>query len=100
MSELNPTKNRIPSGINPEGDYVVEAYTAQPPKRPQLQKWYWYWVPKQKPDEVCIIKFADSAAEHDSSIAACGLHVGPVLPGTGHEEVRQSCETRVYLFWE
>ncbi|KAF2217519.1 hypothetical protein CERZMDRAFT_92166 [Cercospora zeae-maydis SCOH1-5] len=98
MSELIPTENRIPSGINPEGDYIVEAFTAQPPKRPELQKWY--WVPKQKPDQVCIIKFADSAAENDPSIAACGLHVSPVLPGTEHEEARQSSETRVYLFWE
>ncbi|CAK1363211.1 hypothetical protein CB0940_04683 [Cercospora beticola] len=98
MSELIPTENRIPSGINPEGDYVVEAYTAQPPKRPELQKWY--WVPEQKPDEVCIIKFADSAAENDPNIAACGLHVSPVLPGTENEEIRQSSETRVYLFWE
>ncbi|KAI5366595.1 Putative hydroxylase/desaturase AsaB [Septoria linicola] len=96
--DLVATENRIPSGINAEGDYIIEAYTGRPPKQPVKQKWY--WVPEQKPNEVLIIKFADSAAETDPSIAACGLHASPVLPGTEEEEVRQSSEVRVYMFWE
>ena len=60
----------------------------------------WYWMPEQKTDEVLIIKFADSAFETDPSVAECGLHVSPIIPGTENEEVRQSCEVRVYLFWE
>lgn len=47
-----------------------------------------------------VIKFADSAAEGDPGVAKCGVHVSPILPGTEGEEVRESCEVRVYLFWE
>lgn len=57
-------------------------------------------MPEQKPHEVLVIKFADSAAEGDQGVAKCGVHVSPILPGTEGEEVRESCEVRVYLFWE
>lgn len=97
-SEIIPSENRIPSGITEEKDYIIEAYTALPPKRPEAQRWY--WVPEQTPEEVLVVKFADSASQEDPQIASCCVHASPIVPGTEHEETRESCETRMYLFWD
>ncbi|KXT18715.1 hypothetical protein AC579_2700 [Pseudocercospora musae] len=96
--DIQKTENRIPSEVNASGDYIIEALTAVPPEHPEQHRWY--WVPEQKPDEVLIIKFADSAAEHNKDIAEFCLHVSPKMPGTEDEECRQSVECRVYAFWE
>lgn len=52
----------------------------------------WYWIPEQQPDEVLIIKFADTAAELDPSIARCCAHGSAVASGTEAEEARSSIE--------
>ncbi|SMR52557.1 unnamed protein product [Zymoseptoria tritici ST99CH_3D1] len=68
-TDIVATTNRIPSSYsksslpdNPnlldDGTYIVSAYTALPPRHPELQRWY--WVPEQRVDEVLMVKFADS----------------------------------------
>ncbi|KAK8075386.1 hypothetical protein PG997_010049 [Apiospora hydei] len=96
-SDLVPTENRKPSEINACGYYIGGAMGGLPPKNPQNQRWY--WMPNQTPEEVTIIKFADSASVNPAVAAGC-LHGSPEVPGTEEEETRCSVETRVYLFWE
>lgn len=97
-TDIQKTENRIPSEINASGDYIIEAYTAVPPPHPEKHRWY--WAPEQRPDEVLIIKFADSAAEENEDVAEACVHVSPQILGTEDEECRESVECRVYAFWE
>ena len=57
-------------------------------------------MPEQKPEEVLIIKFSDSASAEDEGVAAGCIHCSPMLPGTEDEEPRCSVECRVYVFWD
>lgn len=98
QSDLVHTENRKPSEINSCGYYIGGAMGGLPPKNPQAQRWY--WMPDQTPEEVTIIKFADSASESNPAVAAGCLHGSPEVPGTENEEPRCSVETRVYLFWD
>lgn len=75
----------------------MSAIMGGPPKQPELQKWY--WVPEQTPEEVLIIKFADSAVAEDDTISGGALHTSPIVEGTEDEEVRESIEARIYVFW-
>ncbi|KAK6851855.1 hypothetical protein PG995_011980 [Apiospora arundinis] len=97
-SDLVPTENRKPSEINACGYYIGGAMGGLPPKNPQAQRWY--WMPEQTPEEVLMIKFADSKSAEDPNVAKGCLHGSPELPGTEEEETRCSVETRVYLFWD
>lgn len=98
QNDLVLTENRKPSEINSCGYYIGGAMGGLPPKNPHAQRWY--WMPTQTPEEVTIIKFADSASASDPSVAAGCLHGSPEVPGTEDEEPRCSVETRVYLFWD
>lgn len=97
-SELAITDFRVPSELTESGEYIVKAWLHTPPKNREALKWY--FMPEQKPDEVCIIKFSDSASAENESIAAGCVHCSPAIPGTENEEVRESVETRVYCFWD
>ena len=88
---------RALSDSNEGGEYIMEAYSADPPKQPNKQRWY--WMPEQRSDEVLIIKFADTASEHDPNIAGGCPHASPVIQGTEREEPRCSIEARVLAFW-
>ncbi|KAF2769756.1 hypothetical protein EJ03DRAFT_351027 [Teratosphaeria nubilosa] len=96
-SELVAHEFRALSEMTEDGEYMIEAYMALPPKLPDKQKWY--WMSEQKPDEVLIIKFGDSKSEEDETVAGGCVHSSPIIPGTENEEVRQSVEVRVYAFW-
>lgn len=96
-SDIIATENRKPSNVNESGSYLGEAVGGLPPKNAASQRWY--WSPEQRPDEIAIIKFADTASAEDESIAGGCLHASPIVPGTENEELRSSIETRVYLFW-
>lgn len=97
-SELAITDFRVPSEITDEGEYIVKAWLHTPPKTPEALKFY--YMPEQKTNELCIIRFADSASAEDKSVAAGCIHCSPNIPGTENEEVRESVETRVYCFWD
>lgn len=96
-SDLSRHEYRALSEQNPSGEYTMEYWEVTAPKD-RLQP-RWYWMPEQNPDEVLIIKFADTAAESDSSIARCCPHAAAVIPGTQNEEPRCSIECRVLAFW-
>jgi GA4 desaturase len=68
-----------------------------PPKKPEEQKWY--WIPEQTPEDVLIFKFCDSAAADDLEISDGVLHTSPIVEGTEDAEVRESVESRIYVFW-
>ena len=95
--ELERQDYRALSNINANGEYMMEAWHVMPPKNPSQQRWY--WMPEQKPDELLIIKFADTDAEKDSSIAGGCPHLSPIIPGTEQAEPRLSIEARVLVFW-
>ena len=88
-----PFDYRVP---NLDDEYLVEAYSIKPPKDASLQ--LWYWLPEQKPDEVLVIRLADSEAQK-GKVAANSAHGSPVIPGTEHEEARESIEVRILAFW-
>lgn len=88
---------RALSEQNPNGEYMMEYWSLAPPNDSMQPRWY--WVPDQQPDEVLIIKFADTAAESDPNIARCCAHAAAIVPGTENEEARCSIECRVLAFW-
>lgn len=92
-TELATMGLRIPSDT---GDYVVEQWAALPPKKPESHRWY--WVPEQQPDDVAIIKFADTA-ESDTIAGGC-VHGSPWVIGAEEQACRESVECRVYVFWD
>ncbi|USW59777.1 Putative hydroxylase/desaturase AsaB [Septoria linicola] len=97
-TEMVVTDFRVPSEVAESGEHVSSGWLHTPPKKPEALEWY--WVPEQKPDEVCIIKFSDSACEDDPNIAASCFHCSPVVLGTQCEQPRESVEARIYCFWE
>lgn len=94
---LSKHKYRALSEQNPNGEYTMEYWSVAPPK--DITQPRWYWMPEQQPDEVLIVKFADTAAESDPSIARCCPHGAAVIPGTEAEVARCSIECRVLAFW-
>ena len=88
---------RALSDSNEDGEYIMEAYSALPPKQPNKQRWY--WMPEQRSNEVLIIKFADTASADNPDIAGGCPHASPIIPGTEGEEARCSIEARVLAFW-
>lgn len=97
-SELQAYHYRSLSDINANGEYIMEAHSVLPPKKPETQRWY--WMPEQTEDEVLILKFADTAAEHDHEISGGCAHLSPTLPDVPEkEEPRCSIECRVLAFW-
>lgn len=95
--ELCEIPYRAPSGVNESGEYMMNMWGALPPAKPTKQKWY--WIPEQKEDEVLVIKFADTQAEIDPSIAGGAPHASPEVEGTENEKARESIECRVLAFW-
>lgn len=91
-------KYRSLSEQNPDGKYVMEYWHIGIPKDPNQAQWY--WMPEQTPEDVLVLKFADSAAETDPSIARYCAHASPHVMGTQNEEARMSIESRVITFWE
>ncbi|KJX95795.1 hypothetical protein TI39_contig1049g00001 [Zymoseptoria brevis] len=96
-SELVPVDFRALSETTDSADYVMHTLMPLPPKKPEQQKWY--WLPEQTPDDVLIFKFCDSAAAEDESISDGVLHTSPIVEGSEDEEVRESVEARIYVFW-
>ena len=100
-SEIEHIQTRAMSAITPEGEYLRGSLAHIPPKDPE--KLRWAYMSNQQPDEVLILKFADTAAGElgakDGSIAAHCIHGSPSIPGTEDEPARESIECRVIAFW-
>lgn len=82
---------------NAKGEYMMENWVLLPPKEKGRAKYY--WLPEQQPDEVLILKFADTQADEDPNVAMCCAHGAAEIPGTEEEEPRMSIECRVLAFW-
>lgn len=94
---LYPIEYRATSNVLDSGEYMLEQLTQLPEAKESGQKWY--CKPNQSPDDVLILKFADTASEHNAKIAAGCAHCSPVVHGTDGEEPRMSVEARVMAFW-
>jgi GA4 desaturase len=97
-SEWEASSVRAISNVTKNGEYHLQSLLILPPREPDQQKWY--WAPHQRPDEVLIVKAADTAADEDSTISPGCPHVSPIVPGTESEPPRCSIECRVIAFWE
>jgi hypothetical protein len=91
-ADFAPFEHRIPSV---EGDFYSEACMIKPGS---VGGQKWYWVPEQMPDEVLVIKLADSEGGF-GGVAGGTPHASPVIEGDGAEEARESVEVRVFAFW-
>lgn len=84
--------------VGDKGDYLLEAYTIDAPQKGEEGQQRWYYMSEQMPDEVLLIKFADSENELDPSISkGCG-HGSPAIVGQ-EGDTRESIEARVIAFW-
>lgn len=81
-----------------EGEYLQSGYLVPKPSEDTRQKWY--YMSEQKPNEVLVLKLADTGNENDPSISDGVAHVAAALDGSDNiEEPRQSIEVRVMAFW-
>lgn len=94
QEDFIPNEYRQP-GI--EEDFKTEFYTIRP--GPTTAEQRWYWLPEQKPDEVFVIKLADSEAVKQPGMAGCAPHGSPRLDGTEDETPRESIEVRAVAIW-
>ncbi|OAG09721.1 uncharacterized protein CC84DRAFT_1235569 [Paraphaeosphaeria sporulosa] len=94
---LQPIEYRATSNVVDKGEYMLEQYTQTPEAKNTGQKWY--CMTKQTPEDVLILKFADTASEKDPKISQYCAHCSPMLPNVDNEEPRMSVEARVIAFW-
>lgn len=95
---FQPIEYRATSNVLPEGEYMLEQLTQTPKAKESGQRWY--CKTDQRPDDVLILKFADTAAEEHKGLSAGCAHCSPVVKGTEEDaEPRMSVEARVMAFW-
>ena len=98
VSTFQPIEYRATSNVLPSGEYMLEQLTQTPAAKESGQRWY--CKTDQRPDDVLILKFADTAAERDSNLSGGCAHCSPVVLGTEDDaEPRMSVEARVMAFW-
>ena len=98
--DLVPLQYRVPCpDTGSGGTLILNAYSAKPAKEPERQRWF--WLPKQTPEEVWIIKLADSEAEvSGGKVAGAVAHCSPAMDTQGTDPPpRESMEVRVACFW-
>ena len=89
------------SNVTEAGEYMMDSIAMNILDEKQKEQMEWYFVPEQKPDKVLILKFADTAAEWNESIAGGCPHGSPVLVDAEiGVDSRLSIECRVLAFWE
>lgn len=95
------SEDMVPMAFRQPGfdqEFLTTAYVLKPSPKTEQQKWY--WLPKQRPDEVVIIKFTDTEAQNDGSGICAGIpHGSAQIDGTECHEVRESIEVRVLAVW-
>ena len=88
---------RVP---NADGEFLTEASLL---RAGDVKRQKWYWLPEQTPDEVLVIKLADSESgaigKPGGSVAGSTPHGSPLLPGTEDKPTRESIEVRVIAVW-
>lgn len=95
---FQPVEYRATSNVLDSGEYMVELLTQTPKAKDSGQRWY--CKPNQDPDDVLILKFADTASENDPNLSSYCAHCSPVVHGVDEDaEPRMSVEARVMAFW-
>lgn len=97
VDTFEPIEYRATSNVLESGEYMLEQLTQTPKAKDSGQRWY--CKPNQDPDDVLILKFADTASEREPKIAGGCAHCSPMLHGVDNEEPRMSVEARVMAFW-
>ncbi|KAK3699029.1 hypothetical protein LTR37_016633 [Vermiconidia calcicola] len=98
IDTFQPIEYRATSNVLESGEYMLEQLTQTPKAKESGQRWY--CKPNQTPDDVLILKFADTASERDTQMSALCAHCSPVLHGVDDDvEPRMSVEARVMAFW-
>ncbi len=95
---MQPIEYRATSNVLESGEYMLEQLTQTPQAKDSRQRWY--CKTDQEPDDVLILKFADTATERDPKMSALCAHCSPVVHGVADDaEPRMSVEARVMAFW-
>ena len=82
------------------GEFYNQGYMLKAPKEGPKTGQKWYYLPDQRPDEVLVIKLADSETLYGKGDVAGGTaHGSPIVYGTEEKEPRESVEVRVVAFW-
>ncbi|KAI1417351.1 hypothetical protein F5Y13DRAFT_177208 [Hypoxylon sp. FL1857] len=91
-----PVNVQFPSlGTGSNETYVSESLLAR-----YSDKHRWYWIDKQTPQDVLVLRFFDSDAEADGRVSAGGtFHSSVELPGMENEAPRESLEIRCLCIW-
>lgn len=71
---------RATSNVLSSGEYMLEQLTQTPKAKDSGQRWY--CKTNQQPDDVLVLKFADTAAENDANMSAFCAPCSPVMVGT------------------
>jgi hypothetical protein len=88
---------KFPALGRPESDetHTIESLVAR-----YSEGHKWYWIDKQTPEEVMVLRFFDSDLEAQGYTASGGvLHSSVEVLGTENEEVRESLEIRYFCIW-
>ncbi|MCJ1297565.1 hypothetical protein MMC08_000352 [Hypocenomyce scalaris] len=99
--DLEKVQYRAPSGVNANGEYMMEGYTVLPPSEAAKERQRWYFWPQQTPQDLLILKFADTGSVNDPNIAAACMHTAVALEDadSAPPESRENVECRVLAFW-
>ena len=97
VDTFQPIEYRATSNVLESGEYMLEQLTQTSKAKDSGQRWY--CKPNQDPDDVLILKFADTASEREPKVAAGCAHCSPMVHGVDNEEPRMSVEARVMAFW-
>lgn len=83
-----------------KGEYKLEAWAVVPPVDVEevRRREKWYYASHMQPEEVMMVKFADSQAEWDEGCAMGCAHAGVEVVGQ-EGPTRESVEARVLAFW-
>lgn len=100
-SDLEDVSVRALSNVTENGEYKMTASSMKPPTAEGKERLKWYWMPEQTPEDVLIIKFADTLSEVNGKVAGGCPHGAVELDDVDgvSEDPRESIEARVLAFW-
>ncbi|RMZ66297.1 GA4 desaturase [Pyrenophora seminiperda CCB06] len=92
---LIPVPIRFPSELI--GEFTAHSANLRRPASDETNMQKWFWLPNQTPEDLLVIKNADTSSDHVaawSAHAACALQEAPAS-----DEPRESVDCRVLVFW-
>jgi len=92
---LIPVPIRFPGELI--GEFTADSANLRRPANDETNMQKWFWLPKQTPDDLLVIKNADTSSDH---VAAWSAHAACVLQeARAPDEPRESVDCRVLVFW-